>query len=92
MDHLPKGLSYLEPVVESKDLIQPPYYREPARVLVVIQQVDSLRKGLSSDRRPVLDLLAVEGWRALLGILDGQVSWDMLAAYGYINECTTSLR
>lgn len=36
-------------------------------------QVDSLRKGLSSDRRPVLDLLAVEGWRALLGILDGQV-------------------
>lgn len=38
------------------------------------QQVDSLRKGVSSDKRPVLDLLAVEGWRALLGLLDGQVS------------------
>ncbi|CAM9634431.1 unnamed protein product, partial [Sphacelaria rigidula] len=37
------------------------------------REVDSLRKGLSSDRRPVLDLLAVEGWRALLGILDGQL-------------------
>lgn len=37
-------------------------------------QVDILRKGFSSDRRPVLDLLAVEGWRALLGLLDGQVS------------------
>lgn len=37
--------------------------------------MDILRKGLSSDRRPVLDLLAVEGWRALLGLLDGQVSY-----------------
>ena len=41
-------------------------------------QVDSLRKGLSSDRRPVLDLLAVEGWRALLGLLDGQVMFHTM--------------
>lgn len=45
-------------------------------------QVDSLRKGLSSDRRPVLDLLAVEGWRALLGLLDGQVKAKPLQAFG----------
>lgn len=42
--------------------------------LLLAFQVDSLRKGLSSDKRPVLDLLAVEGWRALLGLLDGEVS------------------
>ncbi|CBJ28092.1 conserved unknown protein [Ectocarpus siliculosus] len=42
------------------------------------REVDSLRKGLSSDRRPVLDLLAVEAWRALLGLLDGQLTaYDM---------------
>ncbi|CAM9493888.1 unnamed protein product, partial [Scytosiphon promiscuus] len=42
------------------------------------RQVDTLRKGVSTDRRPVLDLLAVEGWRALLGLLDGQLTaYDM---------------
>ncbi|CAM9684429.1 unnamed protein product [Pylaiella littoralis] len=45
------------------------------------REVDSLRKGLSSDRRPVLDLLAVEGWRALLGLLDGQLTAYDLYTY-----------
>eukprot|EP00903_Cladosiphon_okamuranus_P017098 g15754.t1 len=45
------------------------------------REVDSLRKGLSSDRRPVLDLLAVEGWRALLGLLDGQLTVYDLYTY-----------
>eukprot|EP00752_Nemacystus_decipiens_P012161 g10780.t1 len=45
------------------------------------REVDSLRKGLSSDRRPVLNLLAVEGWRALLGLLDGQLTAYDLYTY-----------
>lgn len=50
--------------------------RDPLILYCIAIKVDTLNKGLSSDRRPVLDLLAVEGWRALLGIIDGQV-WNM---------------
>ncbi|CAM9220581.1 unnamed protein product, partial [Phaeothamnion confervicola] len=43
------------------------------------QQVETLRKPSSGkDKRPVTDLLAVEAWRALLGIMDGQlVAYDL---------------